>query len=361
MLDLNYNVYMKTYLFIVNGLGIGDLPDCTNYNSKGHNTLVDILGGVPLPSLKMLGLYNIFGASDSDNSDDTDVVATYARGRMLTNRIGLEHGVVEMLGHIFHYEDDSVHSVEEDVVARLANSGVTTYTVGGGKNFQTDYLSSTDIQAMEHISNSDNAMQAYVAKSDDDMMDYIASVSDEDALVIAEFSDFERSVMDGDNAGAISAMINFDSWVGVVMDAMDDDDLLIVSGNHGISMRDKCLTREYVPIMMFMRKCPIACDLGTKQGLNVIAYTIADIMGVYKSEKAMMSPLIVSSRTVEVSLAKIRNIVTTGLEERKKNVKATIEKVKCGIHALNTGKDNNKGNKKIATKRTKTKTLAPIE
>ena len=352
---LNYNGFMKTYLFVVNGLGIGDLPDCSAYNAKGRNTLDETLRGVPLPSLKLLGLYNIFGVSETQNPD---VMATYARGRMLTNKIGLEHGMVEILGNIFHFEGSEERYIPENIISRLHSSGVKSYCIGSGKTFSTDYLSKNDIDVMQHITNSEVDSEV---SNDDEKMDYIANIQEKDALVIAEFSDFCDSVLDEDKFGAISAMINFDSWVGVVMDAMEDDDLLIVTGNHGVNMREKTLTREYVPIMIFMRKCPIARDLGTEQGLNSIAYTISDIMGVYKSDKAMMSPLIVSSHTVEVSLAKIRNLVATSLGERTKNVKATMDKVKNGINAISFRKDEKKEPKKIKIKQPNVKTLTAKE
>ena len=49
-------------LIILDGVGIGELPDAENYGDKGSNTLGNIanyLGGLDLPNLKSLGLGNI--------------------------------------------------------------------------------------------------------------------------------------------------------------------------------------------------------------------------------------------------------------------------------------------------------------
>jgi phosphopentomutase len=54
---------MKNFFVIVlDGVGIGELPDAGNYNDEGSNTLCNIaksVGGLHLPSLESLGLGNI--------------------------------------------------------------------------------------------------------------------------------------------------------------------------------------------------------------------------------------------------------------------------------------------------------------
>ncbi|MDH3269034.1 MAG: phosphopentomutase, partial [Ignavibacteria bacterium] len=54
---------MKNFFIIVlDGVGIGELPDAGNYNDEGSNTLCNIageVGGLNLPNLESLGLGNI--------------------------------------------------------------------------------------------------------------------------------------------------------------------------------------------------------------------------------------------------------------------------------------------------------------
>jgi phosphopentomutase len=50
------------FLIILDGVGIGDLPDAENYGDEGSDTLGNIskvLGGLNLPNLEKMGLGNI--------------------------------------------------------------------------------------------------------------------------------------------------------------------------------------------------------------------------------------------------------------------------------------------------------------
>jgi len=50
------------FLIILDGVGIGELPDADVYGDKGSNTICNIandLGGLDLPNLQKLGLGNI--------------------------------------------------------------------------------------------------------------------------------------------------------------------------------------------------------------------------------------------------------------------------------------------------------------
>ena len=54
---------MNNFIVIVlDGVGIGELPDAEKYNDKGSNTLVNIaeaVSGLKLPNLESFGLGNI--------------------------------------------------------------------------------------------------------------------------------------------------------------------------------------------------------------------------------------------------------------------------------------------------------------
>ena len=50
------------FVIVLDGVGIGELPDAANYNDSGSNTLCNIanrIGGLNLPNLEKLGLGNI--------------------------------------------------------------------------------------------------------------------------------------------------------------------------------------------------------------------------------------------------------------------------------------------------------------
>jgi phosphopentomutase len=52
----------KAILLVLDGVGIGELPDAADYGDEGSNTLVNMakaVGGLNLPNLQRMGLGNI--------------------------------------------------------------------------------------------------------------------------------------------------------------------------------------------------------------------------------------------------------------------------------------------------------------
>jgi len=50
------------FIIILDGVGIGELPDAANYNDSGSNTLCNMaeaVGGLQLPNMEAVGLGNI--------------------------------------------------------------------------------------------------------------------------------------------------------------------------------------------------------------------------------------------------------------------------------------------------------------
>ena len=86
-----------------------------------------------------------------------------------------------------------------------------------------------------------------------------------------------RQDIDG-YAEAISA---FDSWLGGFLDAMNDDDVVIITADHGCDPGDSSTdhTREYVPMLMW-RKGNGGANLGTRQTFAEVGITCANLLGV---------------------------------------------------------------------------------
>ncbi len=50
------------FLIVLDGIGVGELPDASYYNDEGSNTLGNMakaIGGLSLPNLERMGLGNI--------------------------------------------------------------------------------------------------------------------------------------------------------------------------------------------------------------------------------------------------------------------------------------------------------------
>ena len=84
-----------------------------------------------------------------------------------------------------------------------------------------------------------------------------------------------------DTNGYADALNDFDRWLGGFLDEMLQDDVLIITADHGC---DPCHsgtdhTREYIPVLVFGDSIkPV--NLGTKIGFGCIAATILDLLGV---------------------------------------------------------------------------------
>ncbi|MFH1196350.1 MAG: phosphopentomutase [bacterium] len=61
------------FIIVLDGIGIGELPDAVNYYDEGSNTLVnmaDVVGGLKLPNLEKMGLGNIEKISGMNRIDN---------------------------------------------------------------------------------------------------------------------------------------------------------------------------------------------------------------------------------------------------------------------------------------------------
>ena len=90
--------------------------------------------------------------------------------------------------------------------------------------------------------------------------------------------------------GYANAFAEFDRWLPSFVEGMRDDDVLIITADHGCDPGDHHTdhTREYVPCIMYGKNIAPA-SLGTRKTYSDIAATIADYLGIdYKCEGESM-------------------------------------------------------------------------
>jgi len=85
-----------------------------------------------------------------------------------------------------------------------------------------------------------------------------------------------------DTEGYARALEHFDSRWPEIENAMDDDDLAIITADHGNdpTYPGTDHTREYAPLLVFGKGARQGVDLGTRSSLADIGYTIADNFGL---------------------------------------------------------------------------------
>ena len=82
-----------------------------------------------------------------------------------------------------------------------------------------------------------------------------------------------------DAVGYAEALNAFDAWLGTALPKLREDDVIIVTADHGCDPTDNSTdhTREYVPFLMYGKSLP-AQNLGTIYGFDHISRTVCELL-----------------------------------------------------------------------------------
>ncbi len=85
-----------------------------------------------------------------------------------------------------------------------------------------------------------------------------------------------------DVEGYAKALMEFDNWIPEILGAMNDDDLLIITADHGNdpSAPGTDHTREYIPILNYGASAKENVNIGTRESFADISATVAAALGV---------------------------------------------------------------------------------
>jgi len=363
---------------VLDGVGIGELPDAQKYNDLGSNTLGNMaekLGGLTLPNLAKLGLGNIspikgmppqkypmasFGkmAEVSIGKDSTTghwelgglkvdkEFPLYPEGfpQRIIDKFLAETGVKGILGNIpasgteiikelgeehirtaypiVYTSADSVFQIaaHEEVIplerlyeiCQISRDKVLTGSdavgriiarpfIGTPGNFSRttnrrdfsldpfgptilDYLYDAGIQTIAIGKINDLFNYRGIRKKDktksnqEGVQKIIANMKNEhNSFIFANLVDFD--VYYGhrlDPDGFYKALLEFDSSLPEIINAMDETDRLIITADHGNDPTSKSTdhSREYVPLLYY-RKHVLGTDLGIRKTFSDVAQTVA--------------------------------------------------------------------------------------
>lgn len=123
------------------------------------------------------------------------------------------------------------------------------------------------------------------AKNNEQIIDVtIGALNDEsNGLIFSNLVDFDMLYGHRrDVEGYAKALEHFDGRLPEIFSAMRDDDLLILTADHGNdpSYPGSDHTREYVPLLVYGKTARGGVDLGTRQSLSDIGQTIAENFGL---------------------------------------------------------------------------------
>jgi phosphopentomutase len=82
-----------------------------------------------------------------------------------------------------------------------------------------------------------------------------------------------------DAIGYAEALNAFDAWLSKALPLLGDDDVLIVTADHGCDPTDNSTdhTREYVPFLMYGKSIE-SKNLGTISGFDHISRTVCELL-----------------------------------------------------------------------------------
>ncbi len=106
--------------------------------------------------------------------------------------------------------------------------------------------------------------------------------ADSHGLIFSNLVDFDMLYGHRrDTEGYAKALERFDERLPEIMNAMRDDDLLILTADHGNdpTKEGSDHTREYVPLLVYGDRAK-AVNLGTRQSLSDIGQTVAENFGI---------------------------------------------------------------------------------
>ena len=99
-----------------------------------------------------------------------------------------------------------------------------------------------------------------------------------------------------DAVGYAQALNAFDAWLGTFLPRLKNDDLVIITADHGCDPTYTATTdhtREFVPLLVLGKQVK-AVNLGTRPTYACIAATVADLFGVSMDtpEKSMKEEIL---------------------------------------------------------------------
>lgn len=164
--------------------------------------------------------------------------------------------------------DFSMDPVSDTILDVLYNNNITTVAIGK----INDLFNHRGIKVSEHIKSNDEGMKKLVEYSR----------KSKDSFIFANLVDFD--VYYGhrnDPEGFAKALTEFDDFLPVLLETLDDTDALIITSDHGNDPTTPSTdhSREYVPLLFYRRGKP-GKNLGIRTTYSDAGKTVEDYFKV---------------------------------------------------------------------------------
>jgi len=165
--------------------------------------------------------------------------------------------------------DYAVPPPADNLLPALANAGFDVVCIGKIASIYDNIGVTADLAGKNNDQAVDSTIEALNAESR--------------GLIFSNLVDFDMLYGHRrDPEGYAKALEEFDVRLPEIMAAMKDDDLLLITADHGNdpTKEGSDHTREYVPLLVYGRNARAGVALGTRQSLSDIGQTIAENFGI---------------------------------------------------------------------------------
>ena len=165
-------------------------------------------------------------------------------------------------------KDFSVEAPQKTVLDALLSEGYDVISVGK----ISDIFAGRGITQSIHTHNNKEGMEAAISLSKKDF----------NGLAFINLVDFDMLYGHRNDAnGYAKALSEFDEWLPSFINNLNEDDILIITADHGCDPSDISTdhTREYVPMIIYNKNIS-GKNLGTIKSFTCIAATIANLFDV---------------------------------------------------------------------------------
>lgn len=165
--------------------------------------------------------------------------------------------------------DYAVPPPRENLLPALSDAGLDVVCIGKIASIYDSMGVTEDLTAKNNDQTVDQTINALNAESR--------------GLIFSNLVDFDMLYGHRrDTEGYARALEHFDTRLPEIIDAMREDDLLVLTADHGNdpTKEGSDHTREYAPLLVYGKSARQGISLGTRQSLSDIGQTIAENFGV---------------------------------------------------------------------------------
>jgi phosphopentomutase len=183
-------------------------------------------------------------------------------GRVIARPFKGEPGNFERISDKRH--DFSIEPPEHNLLSQLQQNQVKTYSIGKVVDLFSEELF-TQYRRTKH--NAEGLSQ---------LLSLMSAVSE--SFVFVNLIDTDQKYGHRlDPAGYAACLQEFDRAIPAIMSKLQDDDLLIITGDHGNDPTSTSTdhSREFVPLLLFPASRTARMDLGTRQTFSDVACTVS--------------------------------------------------------------------------------------